>query len=280
MITPSSLRLLSAAFAAALAVSSASAALLVSDDFNYTAGGLSTNNGGTGWAGAWGAVGAVNNVQVEATGLSVNITGYSMAAAGNSISSSAGSTFAARAFNDTLATTDGSTYFFSMLINVAAIDSNNRAIRLFNTAGASNAGFGVNLTATTLVLGINSAAGTFTTDLTVKTNNTTQLMVGKVTFSDTAASDRFDVWLFDDGADITSVNFNTNSTNFVTGDYVVGQNGVALGRGDTADLYELDAFYLGTTADSVLGAVPEPSSFAALAGLGALGFAALRRRRA
>ena len=48
---------------------------------------------------------------------------------------------------------------------------------------------------------------------------------------------------------------------------------------ESADILHLDQIRIGTDWTSVTTAIPEPSSFAALAGLGALGLGALRRRR-
>jgi hypothetical protein len=252
----------------------APAALLAVDDFEYPAGPLTANNGGAGFGGAWSATGVANNVQVENAGLSIAVLGYEASPAGASISNSTGSTYSARTFGASVPVAEGASYYFSLVFNVAAANANNRAIRLFNTGGQSNQGFGVNFSdAAGISAGINSNAGTTFDDLDY-TLGSPQLLVGKVTFSDTALSDRIDVWLFNQGGDIGGTDF-TSSPYFSTGD-VTATNGVAVARGTTtADLYQLDSFRFGNTVNDVL-TIPEPSA-AACATLGLALF--LRRRR-
>lgn len=227
---------------------------LAFDQFDYPIGNLSGNVGGGGWAGAWGEVGSSSDAQVITNGLtlSTGITGYSVVDDGRAAGNSKNFIYAAREFESTLSTADGSSYYLSMLIKVNAVDSNNRVLRLFNTSGSSSTGFGINASSADLVAGINNNNGSTMTGLTW--NNAVQLLVCKVTFSDTAGADRIDVWLFNDGADISAVDFSASSS-FVTGDVTPG-NGLAIGRGDTYGLYEMDNLLLATTVGDVLSFSP------------------------
>ena len=109
------------------------------------------------------------------------------------------------------------------------------------------------------------------------------LLVGKIEFNFSGGvEDRFSLYinpgdLTDEGAQTPYLIIDHNDFGALTGFRIFAG---ATGGGFTASGAQFDEIRLGTTYTTVTGAIPEPSSFAALAGLAGLTFAGLRRRRA
>lgn len=285
------MRALVCAFAVvALMGTTTHANLLVSDQFDYSTNNplgpvpgdtnFYFNNGGTGFSDFWGSVGATNDVPVVAPGLDVSIAGYTNVEAGNSVGDSSTFTYAARPWN-ALDQSDGTTYYFSMLFQpTAAAGGNARIVRIFNDSGASNQGFGINanepgtdldtVKIAPIINANNQSAGTTRID-NLKIG-TTYLLVGRL---DLDATDTFNLWAFEDGADISGVDFTGAGMSTVTGS-VGTQQGLAVGRNGPSgtDTYLIDEFFLGDEAADVK-LVPEPASVALF---GLAGLALLRRR--
>ena len=288
---------------------SASATVILSESFNY---GLANDAALTG---NWDSDGVTPGAQPTGTapsgtwteihqtgsGLTFQTTGLShslISGSGGAVrtinsSASIGGTAATRSFDAAaIPTADGNVYWGRILINLnntlpqasvgtpstATGNSAGDAVRLFSNGGATGVGFemyqsgGAAYTRATLGNGTTRVFGTETTVGIAST----QLFVFKLTFG---ATDRVDIWL-----NPTSIAEESNlgtASSFVEGAASISNAALYLRRHAVGNSWLADEFVLGTSfADIAVSNVPEPSAFAALAGLGALGFAALRRRRA
>ncbi len=176
------------------------AALILHEPFNYSAGTLNGQNGGTGFSGAWTASGTTA-ADVRSPGLSYGVlqTTGGMIVGTNSMSMK-------RAFSSTGLTGNGSRLWFSILFS--ATDT---------TAGSATAipsffsdltgpygqaqGFSVSYniqSATSLYMDARIGGSVKASQNIVGTNyyaNGVALVLGRITFSDTVNQDRLEVWL-------------------------------------------------------------------------------------
>lgn len=111
--------------------------------------------------------------------------------------------------------------------------------------------------------------------------DTTYLIVGKIEFDVNGVDDRVTMYI-----NPTSLSDESQLTPYMVIDGLnVGKiAGFRVFAGSTASGFDFataqyDEIRFGSTYSSVLSAIPEPSSFAAMAGLAGLAFAGLRRRR-
>lgn len=160
---------------------------------------------------------------------------------------------------------------------------------LFEAFGSSNEGYGINYNRNTdgSLTVFARAGNTNTGSVTVSTVAAASpvLVIGK--FDPTASTNgSTTIWInptsfTDEASMITSVG--TATATSAAGAAVLRDDGIVLrtATSTTGNWFQVDNMrFADDFAGLGLSAVPEPSSFAALAGLGALGFAALRRRRA
>ncbi len=269
--------LLGAALAAAL-TSSASAALIAYEGFNYTeANGttLTGLNGGTGWDEAYPTVEGTNRL---ADGLS--FTGH-LPSIGKGYERLASATLTSNGRNWETALSNG-TIWYSFLVN--PVLSGRGTLGVVQGASSNQNGFGIRFepnatTATTLRFNANTPAQNPGTDINFANGyGLTYLVVGKLTI-DTAASTRNDIWVYQNGQTVptlTNASVGMSFSSAVTGASIPAFYGRSFGNPNAAIVF--DEIRIGTTFADV-SAIPEPSTFAALAGLGALGLVASRRRR-
>ncbi len=124
------------------------------------------------------------------------------------------------------------------------------------------------------------------------TLNTTFLVVGKIEFNYSGVADRLTLYinpssLSDEGSLTPYLQFGVNDFGAISAFRIFAGGNQTVGTAPNTTTFNasggiFDEVRLGNTYNAVTGvaAVPEPSSFAALAGLAGLAFAASRRRRA
>lgn len=261
------------------------AELLAYDGFNYSAGNVNGDSGGTGWNGAWNSstspvyAAVVTGTTLSYTGGSINIGG-----SGSALSITGGSDGALnRSF---LGTASGSEIYFSFLFQAVAGsgdefshfylgDSPDR----FNSGGigdfysaAGDARFGARVN--------NGTADTTTASSLSYTLGTTYLLVGRLSTDGATGA----------AGEIDHVQLWVNPTSLVPGTAsatVDASTGLSLAAFDVfstrtvnfagTDQILIDELKIGTDFASVVTAVPEPS----VAGLAAMGgmIVLWRRRR-
>lgn len=270
----------------------AQAAVIFSDNFDaYSAGTITGANGGTGFSDAWASSG-VANVGTNNFGASVP-TNYTLPTSANSVTINGNGTSptASRTLSSSidLNPVSATTYYFSYLYS--RTDTGNTGggeqtrLSFRDSTGVEQFSFGFSSTEHPEILGQGGAVlGTGSTAITVNSNAFSTaakyLVVGKVTLG-AGATDSLSMKVY-------------NSTDTISGEPVtwdVSVSGATIGGiQSTVDIIRLAGASGSqlTTFDNVIGgttfadvtAIPEPSSFAALAGLSMLGLAATRRRRA
>jgi len=310
-----------ASFATFASLASAQVTLIQENFDNYGAvlGSLATQNGGSGFSGAWTQTG-IGTHGYNPTNLTATVTGYTNtgdtgsndgAASNNSYNGPLGNFNSTRAIAQPTIV-NGGTVWFSFTVNMASLASGNNALfspfglnagDMFNTGkfnvGVSAGVFFANGLVSYTTPPYVAVTNTFTGAALIA--NTTYLIVGRTTIDAAAnATDILDVWF--NPTDVSSIaslgaaqvsftnqDFSTANApdpNRTSGSSGVFLNGITVGIRGTA-VNKLDAIrlaYGGTTDDnfaSVMAgtAIPEPSSYAALAGLASLALVALRRRR-
>jgi hypothetical protein len=282
-----------AASIAALTVT-AQAAVLVSETFDYTAGALAGQNGGTGFTGAWTINNSAANVTSDSFAGSVP-TGYSLATASNSATlapSGTASVGVNRAFTTAIDTNVASTYFVSY--QFARFDANNTAsgeqFRLQFRNGTTEQ-FGLGLSSTELIevtngtafTGVTTAGSAFPIGSADFATAPKYLLVAKITLGAGPGADSVSASIFSsaDSVSVEPTSWQITRTGSITASTLTGITfSASANTTASAGNIAVDNLYLGETFADVTSAIPEPSSFAALAGVALLGFAASRRRRA
>lgn len=259
----------------------ASAAIVLYDGFDYGTGSIGTQNGGTGsWSQAWQApTGAEGVMSVTSGGLSY--TGIE--SVGNKLSDNTNSGLGTvRNFDATGLTDNGSSVWFSALVFVpTSTTGSDLRMKFFADSTVSTGSSAY----------VNSGAGIFVSGaggLEIEYNNTTRsasgttytknetfLVIGRMDFSDTAASDSIRIWL------------NPNTSSQPVDGTSIALSGVDLPTGANNNRFavrgggtfqgSVDEIRLGTTFASV---IPEPSTYAFLIGLlGVIGVFIFRLRK-
>jgi hypothetical protein len=277
--------LLVAALAASL-TSSASATLIAYEGFNYAqANGTSITslNGGTGWDEAYPAVEGTIRL---ADGLS--FTGH-LASEGKSADRNTGNaTMSANGRNWESALASG-TYWYSFIMQPTATASANSrgTFGILQGSATNQNGFGIRFDFTgtagpgaTLTINANTPVQSPGTNITFASGwGVNYLVIGRLTVN-TAANTTNDVWAFQNGATLPTSVGGLGAVMSTSTASSTGVNPAMYGRAfgnSTPTLF--DEIRIGTTFADVASAIPEPSSAAALAGLGALGLIATSRRR-
>ncbi len=163
---------------------------------------------------------------------------------------------------------DNTTLYFSFLMQTDNVGTGYRSLlQLTGDGGVSRITFGLPVNSTTFQI-LNGAAGLQNTGITA-TANTTYLIVGRIDYA--AGNDTVRMWvnptvgLPEGPADATMTSYNVGTFNQLSFRY-------------DSNIMIFDEFRVGTTWESVLPVIPEPSS-AALLGLVLAGLAYLRIRR-
>lgn len=283
-------KLLTVAAASLLALSALNGAIILHESFDYTAGSLSANNGGTGWSGAW--VAGTNTQQggqgngvpfvVPSDGLSYPDFVSSGASADELGTVAPAAAQSARSFTaPTGWGVDGNIFWFSVLGFQSSGGAANLMFGTVSSGGAgagSEAGFGLLLNGgnTNTIYARMGTAGPASVAGTGITNQTV-LVVGRVSFSDTNNADALDLWLNPSvfATDAASLGTITSSH---TGNINLSGNEVFMRSLNTAAT-RFDEIRLGNNLSDVLVAVPEPSTYAAFLAVLALAFGIIRRRK-
>jgi hypothetical protein len=245
------------------ACGSPAAAQLLYDGFDYPAGeSLDGKGGGSGlWSATWASVAGQQGIQ-SVTDPAGALSYPGLAASGNAIQDidAAQNRAAARAWNTAGFTDGGDVLWYSVLFNTSATASDIKVL-IVGTGDPNNNGVGLQANGNTSGVFARVANTNSGTSLPYTAGQTT-LVVGRVTFSDTAGQDESRLWVNPPlGApppDATGV--------AVLGDIPAGS--MLTMRGGGAWTGTMDEMRVGETFASVT--VPEPAAamlFAPLAGL-------------
>jgi hypothetical protein len=258
----------------------------VIESFNYSTGALgSTAASGTGLTGNWafsntsgaslsGAAGGsvVNNWSYTAP------ANYAFTPSGNQFSITGSNAYAA--FSSPIATNVSGTYYISFFLQLSqagnvASSYANVGLMSTQTNNADYLNFGKGSTSTTY--GLKFGLDVLENSTTSITTDATFVVLRLVIDGASGVNDSLSFKLYS-GSDtlplLAPETWDFTSTADLAGSFT----GLGLRTG-SAQTMRVDEIRLGTTWSQV-AAIPEPSAFAALAGLGALGLAATRRRRA
>ncbi len=232
------------------------APLFAQDEFSYAAGALAGNNGGTGWANAWGA----GNINVVASGLSHPAGGLTVAGGATqlNIGGAFGTTNSARSLTTTLGT-PGTTVWISFLVKP---DQTGGADYDGVNFGAAGSQLFVGYQGTNFVLNRSGGGGTSSSIsfATVPFSvGQTAFVVMRVDF--TAAADSATFYI-DPTAGLASPD-SPPSLIGTKNDLDVGtfsQIVIAGGRGFNANLAQLDEIRVGSTYLAVAPSTPVPTA--------------------
>lgn len=289
MTIPAFRSLLLPVFAACVA-SSAHAALIISESFDYPIGGTLSNvnganadaNGGTGFSGAW------NNSRTDA--IVAGLTDARSATPGGGVGGAAlvSVNFTGRTWDGTSYGTDANEIWFSTLFTTSGASFNgtgNSRMLVFGSL-TSGTGFGFELTtAGNLVArlgGSNSAA------VATYTQGQANFVLGRYVNS-TSGNDLLQLWVNPTAGELSTFNASGLLADLGTVDSSVAITSEAVTFSTSSAVYlraqnsattnwTADELRIGTTFTDV-AAIPEPSAAASLAGLAVLGGVMLRRRR-
>jgi len=244
------------------------ALLYAYDGFNYTAGANVTGqNGGAGnWSGTW--VGPTSTT-VATPGLvytGLTTTGNS---AFDSNTAGQGNVRSWTGLNSS----SGSELWFSALVNSPGTGSDLRLFALTTTGMVPGGGNGIGFSLSNLTVRA-QLDGAVSANITTLTANTTYLLVARLSFFDTPASDQLTVWVNPTIGTTVPTGGTTMTGSFDS--YVSAP--VAGFRGGSAWSGKIDEVRLGTTYADVV-TVPEPGAIALLLGGGLGAFFQNRRRR-
>lgn len=289
-----------------MGATSASAALLVYEGFDYT-GGTSlgaTTNGGTGWSGAWsvtsGSAPVVDNTQLAPVG-TLSTSGLSVTQSGVATANSVTRSFSA--IGTGVTSSSSQTIWLSFEMKGNNNNSNDAYLALLRNTGATPAAGGstpdgsgvqdemIRIGRKSGVSGGNITLSSAATTSPAQTafgniafNNTTYFLLAKIDIqrSGVGTGANFytvDLWSFTGSLPLSEGSIGSSVASFTTS---VLSSGSGLDKVRLVDAASganasFDEIRIGTTFADVV-AIPEPSAFAALAGLGSLVLAASRRR--
>ncbi len=272
------------------AIVTSHAALPAYDGFEYTPGDSLTSsndadgNGGTGWTNRWTGSG-IATVTTSSTGISFTDANGATYGGGNALTFSGGSTqnAASRTF---LATNDtgGADVYFSYIVNITnGTTSGTIPSGSFMSVGVLDNSFSVSVDNFAIIGGSKLGARTNNITSSINTNlqyDTTYLVVSRLHGWDGDSYTETTVWLNPTQGDFANTSVSATATSATGGSD--GFRGITFRTNSlNGDVYAYDDLRVGTDWNSVVAAVPEPSTSAALAGLGALcaGFITRRFRR-
>jgi hypothetical protein len=289
----------------ALSTSLTQAALLTYESFDYSAGNVHTQNGGTGWGAAWDTQQSNTNYQVATTspltygtlttggnyltgGGGFDRTGRRLDTGFGSVWDTSGRVsdpFGSGGFGQQL---DQGTVWASFLVrrNVATASWDGLDIRFHNSsiawnANDANSSLTVSYDATNSNWQASSINNGNSAALANSALGNTMLIVVKFELSLTAGQNNIYLWQDPGtlgGTDLSVSSAAWSATGLNTAD--ARFRSLSFYSGSAGGATSLDEIRFGTSyADVTPGAIPEPSAFAALAGLAALGLTATRRRR-
>lgn len=255
------------------------AQLIAYDSFSgYSAGTLNGQGQGYGWTNNWSTAGgftAVPGSDLAYTGLT-GATGLA-SASGSGVS-----------ITRTFPAVSSGTIYFGALVQYSSATQSIRLINLVGTENTTNT-FGTvllgqyypnspNTPMTQWVVARPADTGAVGSqigaDTSVTISTTTTYLVGKIEFNTSGSNDS--IWFWLNPSSSTDLQSNTGYNGSLINQIDVGN----MGSFDayTTSSFTFDEVRISTMATDMFGAIPEPSTYAALAGLAALGFAALRRR--
>lgn len=238
-----------------------------SDGFDYPAGSLTGQNGGTGWLGTWLSIGSptpATSPAVVATGLSY--LGY--ATAGGSIQDAGGAFAATRQwFTPTTGFTNGTTIWFSCLVRANNTSTSDTLVLPFGDKGSPTSGHGIAFATKATANGSTSSSDTYVylrhgsslhgTDgttsgpglLAALGTGKTVLVVGRFTLSTSSNADILDVWV--------------NQTSAPTDNAPLRRSGFTVSRSSSASDGRA-LLYFGSAAQSAVDELRIGTSFAAV----------------
>lgn len=264
--------------------SPAAGGLIVQESFDYAAGPLAGNNGGTGFSAAW-----IN----KGTGATVSAPGLTHVSLSTSGNKALGATTisVARTFDSTGLTGDGATYWFSYLFaapDTVSTGTSASGLSFFsdvNGAYAQAGGFYLNcdVTSSTNMKLDTRIGGTIGPAVNVSGTNyhsgDPMLIVGRIRFSDQANRDSLEVWL--DPPLTGSAPTGSPTVSYLNGNWgaVAPANTAVYWSKYNAPDRVIDEIRLGTSFADI-APVPEPGALGlAMLAATAAGFALRRRRR-
>lgn len=167
------------------------------------------------------------------------------------------------------------TYYFSVLVNNNGSDAAGRTRLRFTQTGQATLGiFEVGFTDDGTNNLVYRVGGDTPVTGVAPGSADENLIIGRFTLTDGTMSD-IALWL--NPSDLAGEGANTPIS--IAGTPGGGVGGILLHRQGGGDSGRFDEFRLGTSWDTAITAIPEPSTYAAIAGLLALGLVCLRRRR-
>lgn len=261
----------------------APAALLAYDGFNYSAGNVNGDDGGTGWNGSWTASASPAYATVV-TGTSLSYSGGSISVSGSGTALSitgGGDGVLNRSF---VGTASGSEIYFSLLFqSVAGSGDEFFHFYLSDNADRLNSGGIGDLYSTAGDTHFGARVNNGTTDTTAAsaisyTIGTTYLLVGRLSTDGTGGAageiDQVQLWVNPTALDLGAASATVNAPTGLTlagfdffSTRTVGFSGT--------DQILIDELKIGSDAASVLSPVPEPTTSA----LALVGVVLLARRR-
>lgn len=281
-------KLLTTAAVTLLSLSALNGAIILHESFDYPAGNLSGNNGSTGFSGAW-ATGTATSSPNQGSGasLAVNAIGLSytdFVSSGGSVQDTAATAFQNnRSYTDPTGWgVDGNSFWFSALVQQTTSGPMHLRFGTSATNGASG-GFGFlynDGNTNTVYARIGASAGPATAAGAGFSATNVNLIVGRVSFSDTLDADNVSIWLNPSvlATDVTSLNSSALTTSTATGNITISGSLLHIHSNGTT-VGSFDEIRLGNNLSDVLVAVPEPSAYAALLALLATAFGFIRRRK-
>ncbi|HTJ79381.1 MAG TPA: PEP-CTERM sorting domain-containing protein [Rariglobus sp.] len=257
----------------------AQATLLTYDGFNYT-GGLSTQNGGSGWSDAWGAnnTGGGGSFTVASSGLTYS----GLTTGGNAIFSSSGTSKIFRTLSASTNSTIGTSVYISVLLSQSAASFGD--VTLFSgttelfSFGDTYTGSAASTTYSIYRSTGVGGGGYTSSGVSVDTTSTAQLLVMEINYVDATHTNLYlylDPTISATAPDHTS-SIISSSTSSVAASFIFDRI-----RLEGATTSTLDELRIGTTFADVVGmsSIPEPSSYVAVFAAGCLGAAVWRRKR-